>query len=184
MGLRHAYRCTESQGKRLLFLLDNMALAAVVLQISTTLVARSVSSLLTRSTSLSADGSCLVQNSTVPRIHSDVDQCGTAASESTPDSELFTVLSAEAGQAAGEEAQPRMLSRIHSCAGVAGLSQKKTAAGPTSKRGKRSSTNSGSRCSGKPVCAATPSSVSCPTSSGAEAPQRRLSATRSRLTSF
>ena len=46
-----------------------------------------------------------------PRMHSAVDQCGTAASESTLDSELLTVLSAEAARVAGEEAQSRKLSR-------------------------------------------------------------------------
>ena len=37
-----------------------------------------------------------------PRMHSDVDQYGTSTTGLTPDSELFTVLSAEAG----EEVQP------------------------------------------------------------------------------
>ena len=63
MGLRHACRSTEILGKRLLFLLDNMAYwvletAATALQISTTHVASSVSYLLQRSPSLSADGLC------------------------------------------------------------------------------------------------------------------------------
>ena len=87
--------------------------AAVVLQTSNTLLARSVSSLLPRSPTLSADGSRLkvipptshLVQCYRPRMHSDVDQCGTAASASTPDSELFTVLSAEAVRVAGEEAQ-------------------------------------------------------------------------------
>ena len=53
--------------------------------------------------------------------HPDVHQCGTAASESTPDSELLTVLSAEAARVAGEEAQTRKLSRDRSYAGAADL---------------------------------------------------------------
>ena len=58
-----------------------------------------------------------------PRMHSDVDQCETAATGSTPDSELRTVLSAEAARVAGEEAQARKLSRDRSYAGAADLNK-------------------------------------------------------------
>ena len=51
-------------------------------------------------------------------MHPDEDQDGTSATEFTPDSELFTVLSAEAARVAGEEAQFRT--------GAADISQGKT----------------------------------------------------------
>ena len=53
----------------------------------------------------------------------DVDQWGSSATVSALDSELFAVLSAEAAWFAEEEAQSRKLSRVRSCAGVAGLSR-------------------------------------------------------------
>ena len=120
MGLRHACRSTECLGKRLLFLLDAVALVlgasrvGVAHQTSTTLVAKFVSSPLPRSPSLSADGlrqrimpptSHLVQNvgdrACIPMLTNG----GRLQRGSAPDSELLAVLSAEAARAAGEETQ-------------------------------------------------------------------------------
>ena len=78
-----------------------------------------------------------------PSMHSDIDQCGTTTAGSSPDSELFAVLSAEAARVAGEETQSRKLSRVRSCAG--------TEACPRTTRGKRSS-----RCSGESGLSALP----------------------------
>ena len=112
-----------------------------------------------------------------PITYSDIDQRGMTAKGSTPGSELFAVLSAGAARVAGEEAQSRKLSRVRSCAGVAGLSRGRTEPCPTT------TTNSGPRCSGESGLSA-PSSASRPSSSGAEPPQPRFSATQSRSTSF
>ena len=49
-----------------------------------------------------------------PRMHSDAEQYETSTTELTPDSELFTVLSAEAARVAGEGVQPRKPSRVRS----------------------------------------------------------------------
>ena len=112
-----------------------------------------------------------------PITYSDIDQRGMTAKGSTPGSELFAVLSAGAARVAGEEAQSRKLSRVRSCAGVAGLRRGRTEPCPTT------TTNSGPRCSGESGLSA-PSSASRPSSSGAEPPQPRFSATQSRSTSF
>ena len=95
-----------------------------------------------------------------PITYSDIDQRGMTAKESTPGSELFAVLSAGAARVAGEEAQSRKLSRVRSCAGVAGLSRGRPEPCPTT------TTNSGPRCSGESGLSA-PSSASRPSSSGA-----------------
>ena len=125
--LRHACRSTENLEKRLLGYCSSwttwprswvLQRAAVVPRVSTTLVARSVSSLLPRSPSLSADGWRLRlidepsrSKRYRPRTHSDVEKCGTSATGLTPDSEMCTVLSTEATRVAGEEAQSRKLAR-------------------------------------------------------------------------
>ena len=56
-------------------------------------------------------------------MHSDVDQCGTAASVATADSELLTVLSAEAARVAGEETQTRKPAQERSYADAADLNE-------------------------------------------------------------
>ena len=61
-----------------------------------------------------------------PRKHSDVDQCETSTTGLTTGSELFTVLPAEAARVAGEEVQPRKLSRVRCCTDAADTSQGRT----------------------------------------------------------
>ena len=109
--------------------------AALELRASTTRVTRSVSSLLPRSPSLSADGSRLGIDPAVepsgskrysPRMHSVVDQYVTSTTGSTPDSELFTVLPAEAARVTGEEVQPRKPSRVRSSTDVTYTSEGRT----------------------------------------------------------
>ena len=139
MGLRHACRSTECLGKRFLFLLDNMSLVlgasngAVVPRVSTTCVARSVISLATFTIPvcrLIASRSKRYR----PRMHSDVDRCETSTTGLTPDSELFTVLSAEAARVAGEEVQPRKPSRVRSCTDASYTSQGRTKTYPKTTR--------------------------------------------------
>ena len=191
-GLRHACRSTESLGKRVLFLLDNMAMVlgaskcrggtpnlnhtgreicVISLAAFTIPVCRWIAS----EDNLADEPSRSKRYR--PITYSDIDQRGMTAKGSTPGSELFAVLSAGAARVAGEEAQSRKLSRVRSCAGVAGLSRGRTEPCPTT------TTNSGPRCSGESGLSA-PSSASRPSSSGAEPPQPRFSATQSRSTSF
>ena len=59
-------------------------------------------------------------------MHSDVDQDETSTTGLTPDSEMFTVLSAEAARVAGEEVQPRKPLRVRSCTDAANTSQGRT----------------------------------------------------------
>ena len=84
----------------------------------------------------------LVQSVTVQEPHSDVDQCGTAASESIPDSELLTVLSAEAARVAREEARSQKLSQDCSYAGAGDLNKGRTHSYPKTTRRRRSCTKS------------------------------------------
>ena len=126
MLLRHACRCAESLGKRLLFFLDNMALVLgaskgrgstpnlnhtrrEVCVISLATFTIPVCRWIVSETNPAGGPSPLKRYR--PRVHSDVDQCGTAASESTPDSELFTVLwrsrASCIGLASPEAPQPR-----------------------------------------------------------------------------
>ena len=123
--------------------------ASVVLQVSTTLVARSVSSLLPRSPSLSADGSRLrqirptshlVQSVTVQECILMLINVGRLQRRLTPDSELFTVLSAEAARVAGEEAQSRKLARFGPCTDAADTNQKRTHTYPKTTRRRRTCT--------------------------------------------
>ena len=61
-----------------------------------------------------------------PRMHSDVDQYETSTTGLTPDSELFTVLPAEAARVAGEDVQPRKPSGVRSSTCVASTGQGRT----------------------------------------------------------
>ena len=74
----------------------------------------------------------------LPRMRSDVDQCGTAARESSADSGLLTVLSAEAAPVAGEEAQTRKPARDRPYAGAADLNKGRTDIYPKMTRRRRS----------------------------------------------
>ena len=126
MGLRHAGRSTESLGKWFLFLLDNMALVlgaskgrssapslnhtcreicVISLATFTVPVCRWIAS-----ETYPADEPSRSKRYR-PRMHSDVDQDETSTGL-TPDSELFSVLFAEAARVAGEEVQPRKPSRV------------------------------------------------------------------------
>ena len=62
----------------------------------------------------------------VPSANVDVERCETSATELTPDTELFTVLSSQNARVAGEEAQSRKLSRVRSCTGAADVSLGRT----------------------------------------------------------
>ena len=75
-------------------------------------------------------------------MHCDVDRCGTAVTESTPDSELLTVLSAEAARVAGEEGQSRKLARDRSYAGAADLNKGRMDTFPKMTRRRSSCTSS------------------------------------------
>ena len=70
-------------------------------------------------------------------MHSDVDQYETSTTGLTPDSELLTVLSAEAARVAGEEVQPRNPSRIRSSTDATYTSQGRTNTYPKSTRRRR-----------------------------------------------
>ena len=133
---------------RLLLLLDNMALvlgalkAAVVAQISATLVAKFVISLATFTIPVRrwiatedhpADEPFRSKRYR-PNMHSDVDQKKTSTTGLTPDSELFTVLSAEAARVAKEGVQPRKPSRVRSCTDAADTSQGTTNTHPKNTR--------------------------------------------------
>ena len=96
--------------------------AAAVLQTRTTLVAWSVCRWIASECDPADEPSR--SKRCRPRKHSDVDQCATDASESTPNLELLTVLSAEAARVAGEETQFRKLSRDRSYAGAADLKKR------------------------------------------------------------
>ena len=125
MGLRHACRSTESQEKWFLLLLGNMALVlgaskgrSSAPNLNHTCREECVISLATltipvcrwiASETNPADEP-LRSKRYRPRVHSDVGQCETSTTGLTPDSGLFTVLSAEAARVAGEEVQPRKLS--------------------------------------------------------------------------
>ena len=134
LGSRHACRSAECPGKRLLFLLDNMALVlgaskgrgrspnlnhtsreicVISLATFTIPVCRWIASEDNPADEASRSKRCR------PSMHSDVDQCGPSATGSAPDSELLAVLSAEAARVASEEAQARKRSRGRFCAGVA-----------------------------------------------------------------
>ena len=171
MGLRHACRSTESLGKRLLFLLDNMALVlgdskgrGSTPNLSHTCREICVISLATftiricrwiASEDNPADEPARSKRYR-PNMLFDADQCGPSATWSAPDSELLVVLSAKAVRVASEEAKARKRSRSRSCAGVADQSRGRMETGPKSTRRKRTSTNSSPRCSGKPGLPAPP----------------------------
>ena len=119
--------------------------AAVVPQVSTTLVARAVSSLDTftipvcrwiASETNPADEPSRTKRYR-PRTHSDVDQYEMSTTGLTPDSELFTLLSAEAARVAGEEVQPRKPSRVRSCTDAADTCQGRTNTYPKATRRRR-----------------------------------------------
>ena len=157
-------RSTESLVKRLLLLLDNMALVlgaskgrgsapnlnhtcreicVISLATFTIPVCRWIAS-----EDNPADEPSRSKRYRV-NMHHDVDQCGPSATGSAPDSELLADLSAEAARVASEEAQTRKHSRVHSCAGVADQSRGWMETGPKSTRRKRVCTNSSPRCSSK-----------------------------------
>ena len=114
--------------------------AAVVSRVSTTRVARSVSSLLPGSPSLSADGSADEPSRSKryrPCMHFDVDLYETSTTGFTPDSELFTVLPADAARVTGEEVQPRNPSRVRSSTDVTYTIQGMTNTYPKATRRRR-----------------------------------------------
>ena len=141
MGLRHACRSTESLRKRSLFMLDNMAvvlgcreICVISLATFTIPVCRWIAS-----ETHPADEH-LVQSVTVQECILMLINVGTSATGLTSDSELFTVLSAEAARVAGEEAQSRKLARVRSCTGVADTSQGRTDTYPKTTRRRRTCT--------------------------------------------
>ena len=166
MGLRHACRSTECLGKRLLLLLNNMALVlgaskgrgstpnlnhtcrevcVISLATFTIPVCRWIAS-----ESNPADEPSRSKRYR-PRMHSDVDQCGPSASGSAPDVELLAVLSAEAARVASEEAQARKQSASRPCAGAADLNEGRTDTYPKTTRRRRSCTRSSPKKKGTRV---------------------------------
>ena len=192
MGLRYACRSTECLENRLLFLLDNMALVLGASQgrgsapnLNHTCREVCVISLATfaipvcrwiASESNAADESSRSKRYR-PRMHSVVDQCGTAASASTADPVLLTVLSAEAARVAGEEAQTRKPSRERSYAFAADLNKGRTDTYPKTARKRRSCTNSSPGCNGKSGLSAPPLRRVVFSASRTEPPQLRFCVT-------
>ena len=171
MGLRHACRSTESLGKRLLFLLDNMALVlgaskgrGCMPNLNHTCREISVISLATfiipiRRWIASEDNPADEPSRSKrysPSMHSDADQCRPSATRSAPDAELLAVLSAEAARVASEETQTRKQSASRSCAGVTNQNRGRMEAGSQTTRRKRAGASSSTPFSGESGWSASP----------------------------
>ena len=133
LGLRLACRSSESSSERILFMLDNMALVmgsskgrgsartlnhtccevCVISQLSLTILVCAASE------DNPADEPSRSKRNRAP-MHDDVDRCGTSAPWAAADTELLSVLCAEAARMASEEAPPRKHSGTRSCTGLAG----------------------------------------------------------------
>ena len=166
MGLHHACRSIEFLRKRLLFLLDNMALVLgasngrgsipnlnhtcrEICVISLAMLTIPVCRWIASEDKPADEPSC--STGYRPSMHFDVHNVSRLQRR-----ELFAVLSAEAARVASEETQTRKLSRVRSCAGVADRSRGRMDTGPKTTRGKRTCTNSGPRCSGESGLSAPP----------------------------
>ena len=198
MGLRHECRSTESLGKRLLFLLDNMALVLGASKCSSSMPNLNhtcreicVISLDTfiipicrwiASEANPADDPSRSKRYR-PSMNSDVDQCRPSATGSAPDAELLAVLSAEATRVASEETQTRKQSANRSCAGVTNHKSRKDGsrfAGDAKKKNGHELEHTSPR---RVWLVSIPSSASRPSSSRTESPRLRSNVTRPRSTS-